>query len=45
MSVTDDKPSLGAMLNKNQRLFLGLFVLLLVDIIWVSSSELTKVYL
>ncbi|XP_026468944.1 solute carrier family 35 member F5-like isoform X3 [Ctenocephalides felis] len=30
------------MLNKNQRLFLGLFVLLLVDIIWVSSSELTK---
>lgn len=45
MSVADDKAnlSLGAMLNKNQRLFLGLFVLLLVDIIWVSSSELTKV--
>lgn len=31
------------MLNKTQRLILGLFILLLVDIIWVSSSELTKV--
>jgi hypothetical protein len=31
------------MLNKSQRLLLGLFVLLLVDVIWVSSSELTKV--
>ncbi|XP_014205867.1 solute carrier family 35 member F5 [Copidosoma floridanum] len=28
--------------NKSQRLFLGLLVLFLVDIIWVSSSELTK---
>ncbi|KAL1129674.1 hypothetical protein AAG570_012619 [Ranatra chinensis] len=30
------------MLNKSQRLSLGLFVLLLVDVIWVSSSEFTK---
>lgn len=35
--------SIGGMLNKSQRLLLGLFVLLLVDVIWVSSSELTKV--
>lgn len=35
--------SVGGMLNKSQRLLLGLFVLLLVDVIWVSSSELTKV--
>lgn len=35
--------SVSGMLNKTQRLLLGLFVLLLVDIIWVSSSELTKV--
>ncbi|PNF40267.1 Solute carrier family 35 member F5 [Cryptotermes secundus] len=34
--------SIGGMLNKSQRLLLGLFVLLLVDVIWVSSSELTK---
>lgn len=32
------------MLTKTQRLILGSFVLLLVDIIWVSSSELTKVF-
>uniref|UniRef100_U5EQY9 Solute carrier family 35 member F5 n=1 Tax=Corethrella appendiculata TaxID=1370023 RepID=U5EQY9_9DIPT len=30
------------MLNKAQKLILGIFLLLLVDIIWVSSSELTK---
>lgn len=30
------------MLNKTHRLLLGLVVLILVDIIWVSSSELTK---
>lgn len=35
--------SIGSMLTKTQRLILGLFVLLLVDVIWVSSSELTKV--
>ena len=35
--------SASGMLNKSQRLLLGLFVLLLVDVIWVSSSELTKV--
>lgn len=34
-----------AMLTKTQRLVLGLFILLLVDVIWVSSSELTKVCL
>ncbi|KAF2902239.1 hypothetical protein ILUMI_03956 [Ignelater luminosus] len=34
--------SIGSMLTKTQRLVLGLFVLLLVDVIWVSSSELTK---
>ncbi|XP_077293112.1 solute carrier family 35 member F5 isoform X1 [Arctopsyche grandis] len=33
---------LHTMLTKTQRLVLGLFILLLVDIIWVSSSELTK---
>ena len=31
------------MLNKNQKLGLGVFILLIVDIIWVASSELTKV--
>nr|CAD7267564.1 unnamed protein product [Timema shepardi] len=36
------KGSVSGMLNKSQRLLLGLFVLLLVDVIWVSSSELTK---
>ena len=30
-------------LSKQQRLVLGIFVLLIVDIIWVASSELTKV--
>lgn len=30
------------MLNKTQKLLLGIFLLLLVDIIWVSSSELTQ---
>ncbi|KAF5308142.1 hypothetical protein FQR65_LT06321 [Abscondita terminalis] len=34
--------SFSSVLSKTQRLILGLFVLLLVDIIWVSSSELTK---
>lgn len=37
--------SIGSMLTKTQRLILGLFVLLLVDVIWVSTSELTKVKL
>lgn len=31
------------MLNKAQKLLLGIVLLVLVDIIWVSSSELTKV--
>lgn len=31
------------MLNKAQKLVLGIVLLVLVDIIWVSSSELTKV--
>ena len=30
-------------LTRAQRLVLGIFVLLLVDIIWVASSELTEV--
>ncbi|XP_049963163.1 solute carrier family 35 member F5 isoform X2 [Schistocerca serialis cubense] len=40
--LIDVGASFSGMLNKSQRLLLGLFVLLLVDIIWVSSSELTK---
>ncbi|XP_067001270.1 solute carrier family 35 member F5 [Anabrus simplex] len=42
VEVVDVGSSVGGMLNKSQRLLLGLFVLLVVDIIWVSSSELTK---
>ena len=30
-------------LTRAQRLILGMFVLLLVDVIWVVSSEITKV--
>ncbi|KAJ3648667.1 hypothetical protein Zmor_020453 [Zophobas morio] len=37
-----DTGTFGSFLTKTQRLILGCFVLLLVDIIWVSSSELTK---
>lgn len=33
----------GFIMSKTQRLVLGSFVLILVDIIWVLSSELTKV--
>ncbi|KAH0945247.1 hypothetical protein HN011_007474 [Eciton burchellii] len=40
--MAEDPHKLAAMMNKSQRLILGLLVLLLVDIIWVSSSELTK---
>ncbi|XP_014489481.1 PREDICTED: solute carrier family 35 member F5 isoform X2 [Dinoponera quadriceps] len=40
--IVEDPHRLAAMMNKSQRLILGLLVLLLVDIIWVSSSELTK---
>jgi preprotein translocase subunit SecE len=43
VKVVNVGSSVGGMLNKSQRLLLGLFVLLLVDVIWVSSSELTKV--
>lgn len=31
------------MLTKNQKLGLGIVVLLIVDVIWVASSEVTKV--
>lgn len=41
--MAEDPHKLAAMMNKSQRLVLGLLILLLVDIIWVSSSELTKV--
>lgn len=30
-------------LTKSQRLVLGVIVLIIVDLIWVASSELTKV--
>ncbi|KAF3428309.1 hypothetical protein E2986_05333 [Frieseomelitta varia] len=40
--MAEDPHKLAAMMNKSQRLVLGLLVLLLVDIIWVSSTELTK---
>lgn len=41
--MAEDPHRLAAIMNKSQRLILGLLVLLLVDIIWVSSAELTKV--
>lgn len=31
------------MLGRTQRLLLGISILVLVDVVWVSSSELTKV--
>lgn len=34
--------AIGSMLTKSQRIILGLVVLILVDVIWVSSAELTK---
>jgi solute carrier family 35 protein F5 len=37
-----DSGSLGTFLTKTQRFIIGCFVLILVDVIWVSSSELTK---
>ncbi|KAF5272416.1 hypothetical protein FQA39_LY07884 [Lamprigera yunnana] len=37
-----EEVSFGSILSRTQRLVLGLFILLLVDVIWVSSSELTK---
>ncbi|RZC40166.1 solute carrier family 35, member F5 [Asbolus verrucosus] len=37
-----DSGSFGSLLTKTQRLILGCFILILVDVIWVSSSELTK---
>ena len=43
LGMAEDPHKLAVMMNKSQRLILGLSVLLLVDIIWVSSSELTKV--
>lgn len=41
--MAEDPQKLAVIMNKSQRLVLGLIVLLLVDVIWVSSSELTKV--
>ncbi|XP_001601634.2 solute carrier family 35 member F5 [Nasonia vitripennis] len=40
--MAEDPHKLAAMMNKSQRLVLGISILLLVDIIWVSSNELTK---
>ncbi|KAL2717874.1 solute carrier family 35 member F5-like [Vespula squamosa] len=40
--MTEDPDRLAAMMNKSQRLVLGLLILILVDAIWVSSFELTK---
>ncbi|XP_011496253.1 PREDICTED: solute carrier family 35 member F5 [Ceratosolen solmsi marchali] len=40
--MAEDPHKLVLIMNKSQRLILGLSVLLLVDIIWVSGSELTK---
>ncbi|KAK5647587.1 hypothetical protein RI129_002479 [Pyrocoelia pectoralis] len=37
-----EEVSFSSVLTKTQRLVLGVFILLLVDVIWVSSSELTK---
>ncbi|XP_065168212.1 solute carrier family 35 member F5-like isoform X2 [Atheta coriaria] len=37
-----DADGIGLSFNRAQRFVLGCFVLLLVDVIWVSSSELTK---
>ena len=37
--------SCTSLLSKSQRLLLGLLVLLFVDVIWVLSSELTKVFI
>jgi hypothetical protein len=42
--IAEDPHKLTVIMNKSQRLILGLSVLLLVDVIWVSSSELTKVH-
>lgn len=36
-------PPATKMINKTYKLLLGIFLLIVVDIIWVSSSELTKV--
>lgn len=42
VEVVNIGSSMSGMLTKSQRLLLGLFVLLVVDVIWVASSELTK---
>ena len=36
-------PSTASLLSRGQRLTLGIVVLILVDVIWVASSELTEV--
>lgn len=41
--MAEDPHKLTAIVNKSQRLVLGISVLLLVDIIWVSSTELMRV--
>ena len=47
VAVVNAAPSISmtctGLLTKSQRLLLGLLVLLLVDVIWVLSSELTEV--
>ena len=40
---TKDKMFGVSSLSRAQRLALGMFILLLVDVIWVVSSELTQV--
>lgn len=37
--------SQGSVVNQKRRLVLGVVILLLVDVIWVASSELTSVSL
>lgn len=48
VAVVNAAPSISmtctGLLTKSQRLLLGLLVLLLVDVIWVLSSELTEVW-
>jgi hypothetical protein len=39
----ENKTPLSEMLNKSQKLGLGIAVLLVVDVLWVASSEATKV--
>lgn len=40
---TPSNATTKTMFNKTQKLTLGIVLLLIVDVIWVASSELTKV--